>query len=221
MKPVLYVGNRNYSSWSLRPWLALTWAGVDFETRMIPLGGPGYGKSRIPEILAVSPSGRVPVLVIDGRTVWDSLAISELAAEFDPSLWPDDRVDRAVARAAVAEMHAGFSALRRDLSMNLRRRVAPRAWPDDTATDIARVIESWTELRSRYGGSGPWLFGRRGVADAFYAPVATRFRTYSVTLPPVAAAYAETVFADPAFRAWEALALAEPQAIESTDALYR
>lgn len=220
MVPVLYVGNRNYSSWSLRPWLALTWAGYPFETRMIPLGGLGYGKSRVPEIVAVSPSGRVPVLVVDGRAVWDSLAICELAAEVDPSLWPDHRVERAVARSAVAEMHSGFAALRRDLSMNLRRRTTARAWPDDTATDIARVIASWTELRAHHRADGPWLCGRRGIVDAFYAPVATRFRTYGVTLPPAAAAWTDTLFADAAFRAWEAEAIAEPQTIASTDALW-
>ena len=221
MQTVLFVGNKNYSSWSLRPWLALTWAGVDFETRVIPLGGEGYGQARIPAVVAVSPSGRVPALQVGEATIWDSLAISEYAAELDPTLWPADPLVRGVARAATAEMHSSFTAVRRDLSMNLRRRVAARTWPADTAADIARITTSWADLRARYGSDGPWLFGRRSVADAFYAPVATRFRTYSVAVPAVCSAYMETLFADPAFKSWEADAIAEPLVIEQTEALYR
>ena len=121
--PLLHIGNKNYSSWSLRPWLALKWGDIAFEERVIPLGGEGYGKSRIPAVLAISPSGRVPSLHVDGIVVNDSLAICEWAAERAPGLWPKEAGTRALARSAAAEMHSGFPALRRDLSMNIRRRM--------------------------------------------------------------------------------------------------
>jgi glutathione S-transferase len=222
-RPKLYIGNKNYSSWSLRPWLALTWAGLDFEEVVIPLGGPGYGKSKIAEVVAVSPSGRVPALEWQGVTVWDSLAICEWAAEQRPAtqLWPTDPMTRAVARAAACEMHSGFAALRRDLSMNIRRRATVSApWPEDTAGDIARVQELWADLRARFGGEGPYLFGRRGIVDAMFAPVATRFRTYGVTLDAVSEAYCATIFADAAFQAWERAASTEAWTIPVTDTLY-
>jgi len=217
----LHIANKNYSSWSLRPWLALTWAGLDFEERVSPLGGPGYGKSKIPEILAVSPSGRVPALHVGDAVIWDSLAICEWAAEQRPAvhLWPDDPAVRAVARSAACEMHSGYAALRRDLSMNLKRRTQPRDWPEDTRGDIGRVQELWGQLRARYGAAGPFLFGRRSIADAMFAPVATRFRTYGVALDAVSQAYCETIFADAAFGAWEKAALAEAWTIPVTDAL--
>src|SRR5262245_23896669 len=134
MSTILHIGNKNYSSWSMRPWLVLTWAGISFEERVIPLGGPGYGKAQIAEVLAISPSGRVPALEVDGETIWDSLAIAEWAAEKAPSarLWPEDPRTRAICRAVTCEMRAGFAALRRDLSMNVRRRTTPRAWPEET-----------------------------------------------------------------------------------------
>lgn len=219
--PVLYIGNKNYSSWSLRPWLALTWAGIAFEERVIPLGGPGYGRGRIPEIRAVSPTGRVPALDLGELVIWDSLSICEWAAETAPSagLWPADARARAICRSVTCEMHAGFGALRRDLSMNLRRRTAPKQWASDTADDLARVDELWRTTRARWGQGGPFLFGARTIADAFYAPVVTRLRTYGVPLSPDAAAYSEAVLADPAFRAWEAAAEAEPWTMPSIDAL--
>lgn len=206
----------------MRPWLTLRWAGIAFEERLIPLGGPGYGKSKIPEIRAVSPSGRVPVLSVDGRTIYDSLAICEWAADVAPQagLWPGEVLERAEARAAVAEMHAGFSALRRDLSMNLRRRVRIPALQDDTSADLARIEELWGSLRGRFGARGPWLFGARTIADAFYAPVATRFRTYEVSLSAAAQAYCDTIFADPDFQDWEREGVNEPWSIPSADALY-
>jgi glutathione S-transferase len=220
-RPTLYVGNKNYSSWSLRPWLALTWAGLDFEERVIRLGGEGYGRGQIPAVRAVSPSGRVPALAVGEVTIWDSLAIAEWAAEQRPGagLWPEDPLARAVCRAATCEMHAGFGALRRDLSMNLRRRTGPRDWPEDTRADIARVEELWASLRARYGAGGEFLFGRRTIADAFYAPVATRLRTYGVPVAPGTRAYCEAVFADGAFRAWEAAAEAEEWTMPQADAL--
>ncbi|APR78420.1 Glutathione S-transferase [Minicystis rosea] len=221
MSAVLYIGNKNYSSWSLRPWLVLTWAGIPFEERVIPLGGPGYGKAQIPEVVAVSPSGRVPALEVDGITIWDSLAIAEWAAEAAPSahLWPEDPRTRAICRAVTCEMHSSFGAVRRDLSMNIRRRTTPRAWPDDTQADLARIEALWADTRERYGAGGPFLFGARTIADAFYAPVATRLRTYGVPMRPASQAYADAIFADPAFRAWEAAAIAEPWTIPQTEAL--
>jgi glutathione S-transferase len=217
--PVLYIGNKNYSSWSMRPWLALRWGGVAFEERVIPLGGPGYGKSKIGEILAVSPSGRVPALHVGETVIWDSLAISEWAAEQAPSLWPADPLARAVARSAAAEMHSGFGALRRDGSMNVRRRAGKRDWPEDTRSDIARLEELWGGLRARFGAGGPFLFGARSVADAFYAPVCTRLRTYDVAVGAVAQAYCDAIFADAAFRDWEEAAAAETWKIPAADNL--
>lgn len=209
MKPILYIGNKNYSSWSLRPWLALRWAGIPFEEHVIWLGGPGYGKLQIPEVVAVSPSGRVPALAVDGVTIWDSLAIAEWAAEQAPSLYPEDALTRAVCRAVVCEMHSGFAAVRRDLPMNIRRRTTPRDWPEETRADLARIDALWTSTRERYGADGPFLFGRRTLADAFFAPVVTRLRTYGLPLSPVVAAYCEAVLSDADFRAWEAAAEAE------------
>ena len=219
----LHIGNKNYSSWSLRPWLALKWAGIDFAEHVIPLDAVGYGKSKIAAILAVSPSGRVPALHVHtatgDRVIHDSLAISEWAAEEKPAahLWPDDRLTRAECRAATAEMHSSFAELRRAMPFNLRRRAAPRAWSDAVQGDIARITELWTATRGQYGSQGPWLYGTRSIADAFYAPVCTRFRTYGVSLPKVCAEYSETLFADAHFREWERAAVAESWTIPSAD----
>ena len=203
----------------MRPWLALKWGAIAFEERLIALGGPGYGKSRIAEILVVSPSGRVPALDVDGVTIWDSLAICEWAAERAPSLWPSDPMVRAVARSATAEMHSGFAALRRDGSMNVRRRAGRRDWPADTRADIARLEELWSTLRRTYGAGGPFLFGARSIADAFYAPVCTRLRTYDVAVSSLASDYCAAIFADDAFQEWERAATAESWTIPEADAL--
>ncbi len=215
--PTLYIGNKNYSSWSMRPWLALRWGRIDFTEQVIPLGGVGYGKSQIPEILAISPSGRVPALALPEATIWDSLAICEWAAEAAPALWPADPLARALARAAACEMHSSFAALRRDLPMNIRRRTSPRPWPEETQADIARVQELWSGLLARFGG--PFLFGARSIADAMFAPMATRFRTYGAALSPVAQSYCDTIFADPEFQLWEAAAAAESWTIQSTESV--
>lgn len=218
--PVLFIGNKNYSSWSMRPWLALKWGGVAFEERVIPLGGEGYGRSQIKEVRAVSPSGRVPALHVDGAVIYESLAVSEWAAERAPQLWPPDRITRALARSAASEMHAGFAALRRDLSMNVRRRLtSPPPLPEDTRADLSRLFELWGGLLERSGG--PFLFGARSIADAMFAPVATRLRTYAVATPQAAQAYCAAIFADSAFQEWERAAIAEPWTIEQAEALYR
>jgi glutathione S-transferase len=219
--PILHIGNKNYSSWSLRPWLALRWGGIQFEEHVIPLGGEGYGRSEIKEVRAVSPSGRVPALHWNDTVIHESLAICEWAAEQTPSLWPADASMRAEARAAASEMHAGFAALRRDMSMNIRRRL-PRApvWSEDTRADLQRLYELWGALRARHGGEGAFLFGPRSIADAMFAPVATRLRTYAVDAPQVAQAYCAAIFADPAFQDWERAAEAESWTIEQSEALY-
>jgi glutathione S-transferase len=224
MTPVLYLGNRNYSSWSMRAWLALRWAGIAFEERFIPLGGQGYGKSRIADVVAVSPSGRVPALHADGVVIVDSLAICEWAHERAPlaALWPSDRVRRALARSAACEMHAGFAALRRDLSMNIRRTLdATPDLPEDTRADLDRVFELWAQHRTQFAGDGPFLFGARSIADALFAPVATRLRTYAMLTPPAAQRYCDTLLTDPAVQEWERGAKTETWTIEQTDALYR
>jgi glutathione S-transferase len=214
----LHIGNRNYSSWSLRPWLVLRWAGIPFDEDVIPLGGEGYGRARMPAVRSVSPSGRIPALTVGDLTIWDSLAITEWVAERASGVWPADATRRAIARSAACEMHSGFAAVRRDLSMNLRRRTVVPAWPEDTRADIARICELVGTLCERFGG--PWLVGERSAADAFYAPVATRFRTYGVTLPQEVRAWCDTVFADADFRAWEAAAEAEPWTMPATDTLW-
>ena len=225
MSPVLHVGNRNYSSWSLRPWLVLTWSGLAFETRAIALGGQGYGEGRMAEVRAISPSGRVPALHVGDTVIWDSLAISEWAAEKSPAahLWPEDATERAVCRAAASEMHAGFQAIRGQLPCNIRRRAPPREparhASDDVRHEIARVEALWSGLRARYGRGGPYLFGARPtIADAFFTPVATRFRTYSVPLGAGAREYADALLAEPAFLAWEREAIAEEWTMPQWDA---
>jgi glutathione S-transferase len=218
--PALYIGNKNYSSWSMRPWLALKWGAIAFEEHIIPLGGEGYGRSEIAAVRAVSPSGRVPALHVDGVVIHESLAISEWAAEQAPDLWPAEPLKRAEARAAACEMHAGFAALRRDMSMNVRRRlrVAPD-WPADTRADLTQLFATWERLLQRSGG--PFLFGKRSVADAMFAPVAARLRTYAVAAPAAAQSYCDGIFADDAFQDWARAAHEEPWTIEQTEALYR
>ena len=225
MTITLYVGERNYSSWSLRPWLVLKWSGLAFEEQLVSLDQPGYGEGKIAAIRAVSPSGRVPALDAHGVSVWDSLAIAEWVAEAAPAagLWPRDSNKRAQARAVTCEMHSSFAALRRDLPMNIRRRCAAQDWAADARCDIARVEEVWTRFRNENRDHGSYLFGARTIADAFFTPVATRMRTYSVSLGPVAQTYCETLLADEAFKAWEAQSLSDwktPFSRAPIDALY-
>lgn len=220
----LFIGQKNYSSWSLRAWLALKWAGIPFEEMLIPLNQPGYGRQSIPDVLAASPNGTVPALHADGLVVWDTLAIAEWAAERCSDLWPADARTRATARSVTCEMHAGFAALRRDLPMNIARRHAVEHWPEDTMRNIARIEELWAGCRARHSGDGPWLFGKRSIADAFLTPVATRMRSYCVPLGADAAAYRDTLLDDAAFRKWEAACI--PNSWDSAgypviDGLYR
>lgn len=219
-RPLLYIGNKNYSSWSMRPWLALKWGGVAFDEKIIPLGGEGYGRSQVKEVREVSPSGRVPALHVGDTVIYESLAICEWAAEQAPSLWPADAMARAEARSAASEMHASFFALREAMSCNIRRRLdVEQNWRGNVRADLDQLFGLWGRLLEKY--RGPFLFGRRSIADAMFAPVCTRLRTYKVTTPEFAQAYCNTVFADAAFQEWERAGEAEPWTIEQTEALYR
>lgn len=204
----LLIGNKNYSSWSLRAWLALKGADIAFEERLVPFGSEAFSAA----LEGLGSPKRVPLLLDDGVPVWDSLAIIEHVAERYPDrpVFPGDRAARAMARSICAEMHSGFPRLRAHLPMNLWRPVEPRAFGADVAAEIARVCAIWEQARARFGADGPYLFGRFSAADAMYAPVATRFRTYGVPLDPVASAYVETIHADPHFAAWKAEGVKEP-----------
>ncbi len=215
----LVVGNKNYSSWSLRPWLALRMAGLDFDEVRIPLYGPGSHEA----ILRHSPAGRVPVLHNADVTIWDSLAICEYVAELAPEagLWPADRAERAHARSISAEMHAGFGALRSAMPMNLRIERAKPAAPPSAAVeaDIARITAIFEECRARHAADGDLLFGRFTIADAMFAPVVTRFRSYSVPLPPRAHAYADALWSLVPMREWTAAGVAETERFPDYEAL--
>lgn len=207
----LVIGNKVYSSWSLRPWLLLRHGDIAFDEVRIPLYGP-ESKARI---LAWSPAGRVPVLADGPLRVWDSLAICETLAERFPERcgWPRDAEVRAVARSAAAEMHSGFLALRSELPMNCRERRAGVVPSAAARAEIERVAALWSDCRARFGGAGPWLFGAFSPADAMWAPVALRFDTYGVELPAPAAAYVDSVRAHHAVAEWVCAAREESEAL--------
>ncbi|MDA8252207.1 MAG: glutathione S-transferase family protein [Rhodospirillales bacterium] len=204
----LYLGNRRYSSWSLRGWLAVRLAGLDVEEVVIPLTG-----GDTPAVKAVSPSGLVPCLVHRGATVWETIAIGEYCAEIAPALWPDDRAARAHARAIAAEMHAGFRALREAMPMNLGRDVPGAGRTEGSLRDIARIEAIWRAARTRHGAGGPFLFGARfTLADAMYAPVVARFLSYRPQLAADSEAYCAAVRGFPLVADWYAGAAREPTA---------
>ena len=214
----LVVGNKNYSSWSLRGWLAakqaLGSAGIEFEEVVVPLDQPDTAE----RIRRYAPSGKVPLLRHGELAVWDSLAIGEYLAERFPEagLWPDDPTARATARCVVAEMHAGFASLRAEMPMDMRNR-APASPSSRTLADIARIQAIWHDCRSRFGGpsgQGAFLFGAAGLADAFYAPVVSRFVTYGVPADGAAAAYMEAIQAWAPYAEWLAAAEVEPWVLE-------
>jgi glutathione S-transferase len=209
----LVIGNKNYSSWSMRPWLALRASHIPFEEIFIPLYTGQTDKDRI---LRFTRSGKVPALIDGDITVWDSLAIIEYLAERFPEakLWPQDRAARAHARSVSAEMHSGFMPLRNECGMNLHRPVRSIALSDDARANIARIEEIWSDCRERYGEQGPFLFGAFTGADAMYAPVVHRFRTYDIKVAPVVQAYMETMMALLAFKEWTEAGLAETLIIE-------
>ena len=213
----LVVGNRNYSSWSLRGWLATRAAGVPFDEVLVRLSEPGSKK----ELLKHSPAGKVPVLKHGACVIWDSLAIIEYLAEIRPAagLWPADPAARAHARSIAAEMHSGFQALRTHMPMNLRKSLPGKGRGRDVAEDVERICAIWADCRTRYGADGPYLFGRFGAADAMYTPVATRFRTYAVELDDVCQDYVDAVLARPDFLAWHEAALEEPWVIAEDEVI--
>jgi glutathione S-transferase len=202
---LLTMGNRNYSSWSLRPWLLMKHVGLEFAERVIPLDTPQFAH----DVAAASPTRRVPVLRHGALLLWDSLAICEYACELSGRGWPAARDARAIARAACAEMHSGFPALRSQWPMNARASGRKTAPSPERSAEIARIEDLWADCRSRFGAEGPWLFGAYSVADAMYAPVVLRLRTYGATVREATAAYMTTVLADAPLREWLAAAAAE------------
>ena len=213
----LTIGNKNLSSWSLRPWLAMKMAKIPFEEMLITLR-TSESKARI---LQSSPSGKVPALRIEeggaSSTVWDSLAICETLAERHPEarLWPEDGNARAQARSLAAEMHSGFPELRKTLSMDIVARHPTPALDDSVQADIARIIAIWTGALAAAGARGGFLFGGFSIADAFYAPVVTRFETYGIHLPAVAQAYAQRVLALKPMQEWLKAAKAETERVST------
>jgi glutathione S-transferase len=206
--PLLIIGNKNYSSWSLRAWLLLRTFGVAFRELKLPLDTEDF-EARIGEY---SPSRRVPALHDGGVRLWDSLAICEYANErwLDGRGWPADIAVRAYARAICAEMHGGFTALRQELPMNCCKRASMPALSHDAAEHVARVLAIWNEARQRFGSGGQFLFGAFGIADAMYAPVVLRFISHGVELDSPARAYVDAIAALPALREWLAEAATEP-----------
>ncbi len=208
----IYIGNKNYSSWSLRGWLMLKQTGASFEEVLVPLRETATRTT----ILRHSPSGRVPALHHGDRVIWETLAIGEYLAERFPEarLWPADPEARAVARSVSAEMHAGFSALRSHLPMNMRSNFAGRGLTPEAQADVNRITALWRDCRKRFGAEGKLLFGHPTIADAMYAPVVSRFRTYRIELEEEAQRYADAVWALPALQEWATAAGHEPMVIE-------
>ncbi|MGB6231014.1 MAG: glutathione S-transferase [Litorimonas sp.] len=212
MALTLFIGNYNYSSWSLRPWLILRKMEVPFTTEMVDLDVPGY-KQRL---LEISPAGTVPVLDVNGERIPDSLAIAEFCAKMVPNLWPKDEARKAEARRVTQTMHEGFEALRREAPMNLKRRTDGRM-PKDCLSDAAEIVEMWDDLLSRH--DGPYLFNEWSIADAFYTPVATRFESYGLPRTRRSDTYISELMSDAHFQEWEALAFAETHVLPETDAV--
>ena len=204
----LILGNKNYSSWSLRPWIAMRHAGIPFDEEVIPLYEPGSAE----RIAAHSPTGKVPVLIDGDMVIWESLAILDHVAErfAKAQLWPADLKARAHARAISAEMHAGFIPLRRHCPMNMRRESKKLELTTDVAANVRRIDQIWTECRERFGDGGPFLFGTFGAADAMYAPIVSRFASYAIAVGPAAEAYMAAVMALPAWKEWRNAGIAEP-----------
>lgn len=207
----LIIGSCNYSTWSMRGWLTLRLSGLDFEVERLPAGTPDFPDA----IGAYPPAQLVPVLCVGQQVVWDSLAIAERVAELAPSapLWPHDEMKRAAARSLCAERHAGFSALRTHMPMNIRNHAPGKGAGPGVEADTRRVAGLWEWARKAHGDGGPFLLGAYGLADVFYAPVVMRFRTYGVELPPVAADYTATVERHPHVAEWIEMARRETQVL--------
>lgn len=208
----LVFGNKNYSSWSFRPWIAMKTAGIPFEEMLVPLHGPEFA----PTIGRYSPAGRVPILIDGDTRIWESLAILEYLAEKfpDAGLWPGDAAARTHARTIASEMHAGFQPLRRECPMNFWRPVMQRTLTPDAVANVRRIDAMWSECRTRFGAGGPFLFGRFGAADAMYAPVVSRLVTYGQPVGAVSRAYMDEVQALPAWCEWRDAALRETWVLE-------
>ena len=209
-RPILHIADRNYSSWSLRPWLALRHAGIEFDEAMHPL--PEAVSPEGPAFRSISPTGRVPALDIDGVVIADSLAICEWAAELNPGLWPEARLERALARSAAAIMHSGFAALRSGAPVNIRRRSDSSRLPPAALADAAEMDALWRSWLQRSGG--PFLFGDWSIADAMFAPAATRFVTYAIDCSEEASAYIARLMEEPHMKEWINLALKEGRSLE-------
>jgi glutathione S-transferase len=205
----LLIGNRNYSSWSLRAWIMLRHLGLEFSEQQVPLDQPDTAA----HVRAFNPAGLVPALRDGGLLVWDSLAICEYACELAGRGLPAERAARALARSVAAEMHSGFRVLRRTWPMNARATGRRTATPPALLAEVARIDAVWNQCRAARTGEGPWLLGDYSLADAMYAPVALRFATYGAALSPVAAGYVQAVLADPLMEEWMAAARAEPWVI--------
>lgn len=208
-RPTLVIANRNYSSWSMRPWVLLRALGIEFDEVQLKFGSDAWRR----EIARWSPTGLLPVLWLDGEPIWDSLAITEVVAERYPAagVWPAETPARAHARAICAEMHAGFRALRAAMPLNIRGSHPGKGMTSGARQDIDRIVAIWTGCRERHRAHGEFLFGRFTAADAYYAPVVMRFATYGVALPPVARDYAAAVRRLPAVGEWCAGARAETE----------
>ncbi len=200
---ILVIGNKNYSSWSMRPWVLLRESGIAFEEVQLKFGD-NQGHLTVPGIEKYSAAGKVPVLVVDDEPIWDSLAIAETLAERFPQrqLWPIEARARAYARSICAEMHSGFQALRGKMPMNIRGRHPGKGLTPESQRDIDRIAAIWTECRERFGRGGSLLFGRFTIPDAYFAPVVMRFQTYGVKLPGAAQAYCDAVLSLSAVRQW-------------------
>lgn len=206
-KPILYIGNRNYSSWSLRPHMALAMAGIEFDTKLIRFGEPEFSR----KVKRISKTGLVPILVHGDITIWDTLAILEYAAETWPkkNLWPTNKRARALARSACAEMHSGFRNLRNDCPMNLRRPKKSIPFKDAVLAEVKRIEELWSQCRKEFGRGGPFLFGKFSNADAMFAPVVSRLETFDFKVKSETRQYMDAVLNSPAFKEWQKLALKE------------
>jgi glutathione S-transferase len=215
----LIIGNKAYSSWSLRGWLAVRQSGLEFEEIVVPLYDAEWDKRREGDEFAPS-SGKVPILWDGDTVIWDSLAIIEwLAERTEPGkFWPSDGPARAMARSMAAEMHSSFAALRRECPMNIRQIFPPRPVSAEVVSDVRRILELWAEARARFGGTGDFLFGEFGAADIMFAPVVTRFATYSIPLPRFAAAYSAAIVAHPFMQDWIAAAQEEDWVVEKFEA---
>lgn len=216
MNATLIIGNKNYSSWSLRAWLLLREAGIEFEEHRVALDLEDTQS----QIAVYTNAGRVPVLILDGTTIWDTLAIAETVAERWPEkqLWPADPDARAHARCVSAEMHSGFEVLRNSMPMNCRAMGRQIALPDELTEDIDRIIAIWTDCHKRYSADGDWLFGKFSIADAMFAPVVLRFRTYGIKLPESAAVFGRRLLESPAMQEWLVAAETEIEVIERDEA---